>query len=72
MENFWYLELGGMGDSIADTEKVRDELLKTAYGVWDYVKNAPENKEKNKDRRDWQSSWAFCPASGRAVAMRAI
>ncbi|MCI6291675.1 MAG: FAD-dependent oxidoreductase [Eubacteriales bacterium] len=48
MENFWYLELGGMGDSIADTEKIRDELLKTAYGVWDYVKNAPENKEKNK------------------------
>lgn len=48
MENFWYLELGGMEDSIADTEKIRDELLKTAYGVWDYVKNAPENKEKNK------------------------
>ena len=27
MENFWYLELGGMVDSISDTEKVRDELL---------------------------------------------
>lgn len=54
MENFWYLELGGMGDSIADTEKVRDELLKVAYGIWDYVKNAPENVEKNKF---WALDW---------------
>jgi len=46
-ENFWYLELGGEGDSIADSEEIRDELLKTAFGIWDYIKNAPENKEKN-------------------------
>ncbi len=53
-ENFWYLELGGENDSIADTEKMRDELLKTAYGLWDYVKNDPENKEENKYwRLDW-------------------
>ncbi len=53
-ENFWYLELGGEHDSIADTEMLRDELLKTAYGIWDFVKNAPENKEKNKYwRLDW-------------------
>ena len=53
-ENFWYMELGGDDDAIADTERVRDELLKVAYGVWDYVKNAPENREKNKNwRLDW-------------------
>ena len=46
-ENFWYLELGGVRDSIADTEDLRDELLAVAYGMWDYVKNAPENKEAN-------------------------
>ena len=39
-ENFWYLELGGFGDSIADTENVRDELVSLAYGMWDYVKNS--------------------------------
>lgn len=39
-ENFWYLELGGFGDSIADTEIVRDELVALAYGMWDYVKNS--------------------------------
>ena len=53
-ENFWYMELGGEDDAIADTERVRDELLKIAYGVWDYVKNAPENRERNKYwRLDW-------------------
>ena len=39
-ENYWYLELGGFGDSIADTEVVRDELVALAYGMWDYIKNS--------------------------------
>lgn len=45
-ENFWYLELGGVRDSIADTEALRDELLAVAYGMWDFVKNDPENRER--------------------------
>ncbi len=53
-ENFWYLEVGGDGDSIADTEKKRDELLRLAYGLWDYVKNAPENRQKN---ANWRLDW---------------
>jgi len=53
-ENFWYMELGGFGDSIADSETTRDELLKIAYGVWDFVKNDPENKEKN---ANWRLDW---------------
>ena len=39
-ENFWYLELGGNKDSIADTEETRDELLALAFGMWDYIKNS--------------------------------
>ncbi len=39
-ENFWYLELGGNKDSIADTEEVRDELIALAFGYWDYFKNS--------------------------------
>jgi len=39
-ENFWYLELGGNRDSIADTEEVRDELVSLAYGMFDYIKNS--------------------------------
>lgn len=38
-ENFWYLELGGNRDTIADTEDIRDELLGLAVGTWDYIKN---------------------------------
>jgi hypothetical protein len=45
-EDFWYLELGGVRDSIADTEELRDELLAAAYGIWDFIKNDPENREK--------------------------
>lgn len=53
-ENFWYLELGGMENTIDDTENIRDELLRVAYGIWDFVKNDPENYEKNKNYDiDW-------------------
>jgi hypothetical protein len=45
-EDFWYLELGGVRDSIADTEELRDELLAVAYGIWDFIKNDPENRER--------------------------
>ena len=53
-ENFWYLELGGENDAIHDTEWLRDELLKTAYGLWDYLKNDPAQKEKN---LYWHLDW---------------
>jgi hypothetical protein len=41
-ENYWYLELGGEQDSIADTEQIRDRLQDAAYGMWDYIKNSGE------------------------------
>lgn len=59
MENFWYLELGGEDDTIRDTEKLRDELLEAALGLWDWIKNAPENREKH---RFWHLEWlGFLP-----------
>ena len=48
-ENFWYLELGGTKDSIADTEEIRDELLELNFGVWDYIKNSGDIDAKNWD-----------------------
>lgn len=53
-ENFWFLEIGGDKNSIDDTEELRDDLLRIAYGIWDYCKNAPENKEKN---ANWKLDW---------------
>lgn len=46
-ENFWYMELGGEGDTIHDTEEIRDELIRVAYGIWDFVKNSGEYKADN-------------------------
>ena len=37
--NFYWIELGGEVDSLHDTEEVRDELIKIAYGAWDHIKN---------------------------------
>jgi len=53
-ENFWFLELGGMGNTIEDTEELRNELLSVAYGMWDYCKNDPVVAEKN---RNWHLDW---------------
>ncbi len=46
-QNFWWVELGGMDNSIADTEKLRDELLKTIFGVWDHMKNHGDHGVEN-------------------------
>ena len=54
MENFWYLELGGMRDTIGETEEIRDELVALAYGMWDYLKNDPAQAAKHENwRLDW-------------------
>ena len=45
--NFYWIELGGEVDSIHDTEEVRDELIKIAYGVWDHIKNQGDHGADN-------------------------
>jgi len=35
----WYVELGGMSDTIHDAERIRDELFRIHVGLWDYAKN---------------------------------
>jgi hypothetical protein len=56
--NFWWIELGGKQDSIHDTEAVRDELLRVAFGVWDHVKNHCGRQ----DASNWALEWVgFLP-----------
>jgi hypothetical protein len=50
--NFWWMELGGTMDTIADSDKIRDELLKIAYGVWTFIKNHPDGRGHN-----WEMTW---------------
>ena len=55
--NFWWIELGGEHDSIHDTEELRDELLKIAFGVWDHIKNQGDHGADN-----WVLEWlGFLP-----------
>jgi hypothetical protein len=35
--SMWWFEWGGRLDTVHDTEKIRFELLKVVYGIWDYI-----------------------------------
>jgi hypothetical protein len=37
---YWWIELGGMYDTIRDNEQLRFELLSVVLGVWDHIKNS--------------------------------
>lgn len=37
---YWWIELGGVYDTIKDNERLRFELLAIVLGVWDYIKNS--------------------------------
>jgi len=55
---YWWIELGGEADTIADTERLRDELLRIVFGVWDHLKNRCERRAEN-----WALDWIqFLPA----------
>ncbi|KAF1300822.1 FAD-dependent oxidoreductase [Enterococcus sp. JM9B] len=53
-DGYWWLELGGdeQLNTIADAEKIRDELLKVVYGVWDHIKNGGDHGAENYEL-DW-------------------
>lgn len=52
--NFWWLELGGLQDTIHDAESIRDELMRVAWGVWDFIKNRSTHKA---DAACWALEW---------------
>ena len=55
--NYWWIELGGDQDSIYDTEAIRDDLIATAFGVWDHIKNHGDHGADN-----WELDWVgFLP-----------
>lgn len=46
-ENFWYLELGGLEDTIHNAEITKDKLIPLALGAWDYIKNSGKYDSEN-------------------------
>lgn len=53
-QNFWWIEVGGLNDTIHEAELIRDELMKIVYGVWDYIKNYAPEKER---AAHWALEW---------------
>ena len=50
--NFWWMEFGGVKDTIGDAEEIRDELYRIAYGCWEYIKNHPDGRGHG-----WELDW---------------
>ena len=45
---YWWIELGGKTlHTIYDAEELRDELMKTIYGIWDHIKNGGDHGAEN-------------------------
>ncbi len=52
--NFWWIELGGINDTIKDAEAIRHDLTKVVYGIWDYLKNHAPDRDK---AANWGLAW---------------
>lgn len=50
---FWWLEWGGAMDTIAQTEEIKWELWRIAYGVWNYIKNSGQFPEAENLTLEW-------------------
>ncbi|MDZ7616807.1 MAG: FAD-dependent oxidoreductase, partial [Patescibacteria group bacterium] len=47
LDHQWVNELGGLQDTYAEAEAIRDDLLRLIYGLWDHTKNhCPEDRER--------------------------
>ncbi len=53
-QNFWWIELGGLRDTIRDAEAIRHDLIRAALGVWDFIKNRSPRKD---NAAPWALEW---------------
>lgn len=51
--SLWWLEYGGRLDTVHDTEAIKWELWKVAYGVWDHLKNSGKFPETETHTLEW-------------------
>jgi hypothetical protein len=49
----WWIEYGGRLDTVHDTEKIKWELWKVVYGVWNYIKNSGEFPDAETLTLEW-------------------
>jgi hypothetical protein len=51
--NLWWIEWGGRLDTVHDSEKIKWELWRIIYGVWDYIKNSGKFPEAANLALEW-------------------
>jgi FAD dependent oxidoreductase len=49
----WWIEYGGLRDTVHETEEIKWELWKVAYGVWHYIKNSGKFPEAANLTLEW-------------------
>jgi hypothetical protein len=49
----WWLEWGGARDTVHDSERIKWELWKVAYGVWNHIKNSGQFPEAETLTLEW-------------------
>jgi hypothetical protein len=52
----WWLEWGDDLDRVFDSEKIKEELWRVVYGVWDYIKNSGTFKDVDNLTLEWVST----------------
>jgi len=50
---YWWIEWGGITDTIRDNERIRFELLSIVTGVWNYIKNSGKFPSAETWAMDW-------------------
>ena len=49
----WWIEYGGRLDTVQDTEKIKWELWRVVYGVWNHIKNSGKFPEAENLTLEW-------------------
>ncbi|GGG88171.1 hypothetical protein GCM10007415_22680 [Parapedobacter pyrenivorans] len=49
----WWVEHGGRLDTVHDTERIKWELWRVVYGIWDYIKNSARFPEAETMTLEW-------------------
>lgn len=52
----WWIEYGGRLDTVHDTERIKWELWRVVYGVWNHIKNSGEFPEAANLTLEWVGS----------------
>ncbi|MBD3351940.1 MAG: FAD-dependent oxidoreductase [Candidatus Lokiarchaeota archaeon] len=52
---WWWVEYGGILDSIKENESIKHELQSIVYGLWDWIKN--HDKKRMEESKNFEITW---------------